>query len=153
MEQRIVFRSSAAHQPSSRRRMTCPPHRSVEMKRWGIPVSEISSTSCWQQAATQVKQEIIGVVSIECVTRCTAPASANIRCQTDQSWSGHNPGAPLTSARDDESVSFQDLRHITRTKMHVPLIEEMISVEDPVLSRYFIVCLDLIPVRITEVDA
>ena len=59
----MVFRSSAAHQPSSRRRIVLPPHWSVLMNLSGTPVSEISITSWRQQAATQVEQLVIDGVS------------------------------------------------------------------------------------------
>jgi hypothetical protein len=52
----MVLRSSAAHQPSSRRRIVSPPHSSTAMKTAGTPVSVISNTSRRQQHAAQVLQ-------------------------------------------------------------------------------------------------
>ncbi|ERO63807.1 hypothetical protein P308_27075 [Pseudomonas piscis] len=56
----MLSRSSAAHQPSSRRRITSPPQSSISIKRSGTPVSVISITSSWQQQAAQVEQLMAG---------------------------------------------------------------------------------------------
>jgi hypothetical protein len=58
----MLSRSSAAHQPSSSRSITSPPHSSVSIKRSGTPVSVISITSSWQQHAAQVEQVTAGSV-------------------------------------------------------------------------------------------
>src|SRR5450830_1034272 len=58
----MLSRSSAAHQPSSRRSMTSPPQSSISIKRSGTPVSVINMTSSRQQQAAQEEQLIAGGV-------------------------------------------------------------------------------------------
>src|SRR5690606_1952971 len=64
MVQRMVLRSSAAHQPSSSRRITWPPQSSSSMNRSGTPVSVSSNTSSRQQQAAHELQLTLG--SLNC---------------------------------------------------------------------------------------
>src|SRR5574343_231905 len=59
----MVSRSSAAHQPSSRRFITQPPQSSWVETRRGTSSPSISITSSWQQQAAQFSQVISAAIS------------------------------------------------------------------------------------------